>query len=61
MKVKILVRSMMLNTMLVIASLLLILLRAALLLVVYPLYKVLEKTNRLYQEAMETTHGLLSL
>ena len=31
------------------------------LLVVWPLYKVLEKTNRLYQEAMETTHELLSL
>jgi hypothetical protein len=29
--------------------------------VIWPLFKVLEKTNRVYQDAMETTHGLLSL
>ena len=28
---------------------------------IWPLFKVLEKTNNLYQEAMETTCGLLSL
>jgi hypothetical protein len=49
------------NTIMVSLSLLLTLLRIVVLLVVWPLYKVLEKTNRLYQEAMETTHELLSL
>ena len=39
--------------MLVSLSLLLTLLRIVVLLVVWPPYKVLEKTNRLYQEAME--------
>ena len=61
MKVKILVRSMMMSIMLVIASLLLTLLRIALIMLIWPLFKVLEKTNNLYQEAMETTYGLLSL
>ena len=48
------------NTILVILSLLLTLVRILLIAAVWPLYKLLEKTNRLYQEAMETTHGLLS-
>jgi hypothetical protein len=29
--------------------------------VIYPPFKVLEKTNRVYQEAMEETCGMLSL
>ena len=56
-----LVRSIMSNTIMVSLSLLLTLLRIALLLVVWPLFKVLEKTNLLYQESMERTCGLLSL
>ena len=47
--------------MLVIASLLLTLLRLVLIALIWPLWKVLEKTNPLYQESMETTCGLLSL
>ena len=47
--------------MLVIASLLLTLLRVMLVIVAYPPYKVLEKTNQLYLEAMEETCGMLSL
>ena len=60
MKTKILVRSITMNTMLVIASLLLTLLRIVLIALIWPLWKVLEKTNLLYQLAMETTCGLLS-
>ena len=60
MKTKNLVRNIMSNTILVILSLLLTLVRILLIAAVWPLYKLLEKTNRLYQEAMETTHGLLS-
>ena len=61
MKTKILARSIMTNTMLVIASLLLTLLRLLLIMLIWPLFKVLEKTNRAYQEAMEETCGMLSL
>ena len=60
MKTKILVRSITMNTMLVVASLLLTLLRIVLIALIWPLWKVLEKTNLLYQLAMETTCGLLS-
>ena len=61
MRMKNLVRSIMSNTTMVSLSLLLTLLRIVLIVIIWPLWKVLEKTNRLYQEAMETTHGLLSL
>jgi len=61
MRTLILVRSLIKNTMLVTASPLLILVRVVLLLAVYPLWKLLEVTNRPYQEAMEETHRLLSL
>ena len=60
MKTKILVRSITMSTMLVVASLLLTLLRIVLIALIWPLWKVLEKTNLLYQLAMETTCGLLS-
>ena len=49
------------NTIMVSLSLLLTLLRIVVIALIWPLWKVLEKTDRLYQEAMETTHGLLSL
>jgi len=42
-------------------SLLLTLLRIVLMAIIWPLFKVLEKTNNLYQESMERTCGLLSL
>ena len=61
MKTKNLVRSIMMSITLVIASLLLTLLRVVLMVLIWPMFKVLEKTNNLYQEAMETTCGLLSL
>ncbi len=61
MKVKILVRSMMQSIMLVTASLLLTVLRVVLIALVWPLLKVLQKTNSLYQQAMEETCGMLSL
>ena len=47
--------------MLVIASLLFILLRVLLVAVAWPPYKLLERTNRLYQETMEETCEMLSL
>ena len=55
MKTKNLVKSTMTAIMLVSLSLLLTLLRVVLLVIIYPPYKVLEKTNRAYQEAMEET------
>ena len=61
MKTKNLVKSTMTAIMLVSLSLLLTLLRVVLLVIIYPPYKVLEKTNRVYQEAMEETCGMLSL
>ena len=60
MRTKILLRNSMRTTMLVILSLLLTLVRVALIAMVYPLYKMLEKTNSLYQNSMETTCSLLS-
>ncbi len=56
-----LVRSIMSNTIMVSLSLLLTLLRIVLMAIIWPLFKVLEKTNNLYQESMERTCGLLSL
>ncbi len=61
MKVKILVRSIMMSIMLVIASLLLTLLRAVLMVLIWPMWKVLQKTDLLYQEVMERTSWLLML
>ena len=46
---------------LVTASLLLTLIRLVLIMVLIPPFKLLEKTNSLYQEAMEETSGMLSL
>ena len=60
MRTKILLRNTMRTIMLVILSLLLTLVRVALIAMVYPLYKMLEKTNSLYQNSMETTCSLLS-
>ena len=60
MKMKNLVKSLMTSIMLVNLSLLLTLLRATMITLVYLPYKVLEKTNNLYQEVMERTCGLLS-
>ena len=61
MRTRILARNTTRSIMLVIASLLLTLLRVMLVIVAYPPYKLLEKTNRAYQEAMEETCGMLSL
>ena len=61
MKTKNLVKSLMIAIMLVTASLLLTLLRLSLVLLAWPPYKLLEKTNRLYQETMEETCMMLSL
>ena len=61
MKMKNLVKSIMSNTIMVSLSLLLTLVRIVLLAIIWPLFKVLEKTDNLYQEAMERTCGLLSL
>ena len=61
MRTKNLARNITRSIMLVIASLLLTLLRVILVIVVYPPYKLLEKTNSVYQEAMEETCGMLSL
>ena len=56
-----LVRSIMSCIIMVSLSLLLTLLRIVLLILIWPLFKVLEKTNNLFQEAMERTNWLLSL
>ena len=61
MKMKNLVRSIMRAIMLVTASVLLTLIRLVLIMVILPPFKLLEKTNSLYQEAMEETSGMLSL
>ena len=61
MRTRILARNITRSIMLVIASLLLTLLRVMLVIVAYPPYKLLEKTNSVYQEAMEETCGMLSL
>ena len=61
MKMKNLVRSTTRAIMLVTASLLLTLIRLVLIMVLIPPFKLLEKTNSLYQEAMEETSGMLSL
>ena len=61
MKTKILVRNITRSIVLVSLSLLLTLLRVVLMVVAYPLLKLLEKTDRLYQESMEETCGMLSL
>ena len=47
--------------MLVTASLLLTLIRLVLIMVILPPFKLLEKTNSLYQESMEETCEMLSL
>ena len=56
-----LVRSIMRAIMLVSLSVLLTLTRLVLIMVLIPPFKLLEKTNSLYQEAMEETSGMLSL
>ena len=61
MKAKILVRSMMMSIMLVIASLLLTLLRVVLIALIWLPFKVLQKTDMMYQDVMERTSWLLSL
>ena len=61
MKMKNLVKSTMRVIMLVSLSVLLTLIRLVLIMVLIPPFKLLEKTNSLYQEAMEETSGMLSL
>ena len=56
-----LVKSTMKAIMLVSLSQLLTLIRLVLIILVIPPFKLLEKTNQLYQEAMERTHEMLSL
>ena len=56
-----LVKSTMKAIMLVTVSQLLTLIRLVLIIMVIPPFKLLEKTNQLYQEAMERTHEMLSL
>ena len=56
-----LVRSIMRAIMLVSLSVLLTLIRLVLIMVILPPFKLLEKTNSLYQESMEETSGMLSL
>ena len=55
------VRSIMSNTIMVSLSLLLTLLRIVLVILIWPLFKVLEKTNDLYQDVMERTSRTRSL